>query len=169
MQTIEKFVKLFVQHCRSNNQRAQVLSIGAGFDTLFFRLRAESCTCDAFVEVDFDDVVSDKRALLQHAEPQFAQNSVKSNTENITTYSHGYVLVGADVRLCDQFMNLLQLIPLFDPTQPTCILAECVLMYLDPDDSDAVLRMCQQLGSHTFSLVLNFEYCTADDTFGMYV
>ncbi|OAE31311.1 hypothetical protein AXG93_1962s1680 [Marchantia polymorpha subsp. ruderalis] len=49
-------------------RRKQILSIGAGFDTLFFNLHEEGMKPDLFVEIDFQEVTSKKVAIISSHE-----------------------------------------------------------------------------------------------------
>ena len=53
---IQKFLQRF--------PLGQVLSLGAGFDTTFFRLHGLGITPTLFVEVDFHDVIARKKEII---------------------------------------------------------------------------------------------------------
>uniref|UniRef100_A0A5S6R363 Leucine carboxyl methyltransferase 1 n=1 Tax=Trichuris muris TaxID=70415 RepID=A0A5S6R363_TRIMR len=46
-------------------REGQVVNLGAGYDTLYWKLRRNSVALGCFVEVDFDEVVHRKKALLE--------------------------------------------------------------------------------------------------------
>lgn len=50
---VEKFIK-------RTNRQCQVISLGAGFDTLFWHLHTKSLCPKLYLEIDFDSVVARK-------------------------------------------------------------------------------------------------------------
>lgn len=94
----------------------QVLSLGAGFDTRFFKFQ-HSPNLRGYAEVDFEEVVSRKRHCIQ---------------------AHGLqppALLAADLEVSFAELTLPRILGVLDATVRTLVLAECCLMYL----SDAVV------------------------------
>lgn len=58
---VEKFVKKTEKNC-------QVISLGAGFDTLYWQLHSISLTPRLYLEVDFNSVVSRKAHIIRYVD-----------------------------------------------------------------------------------------------------
>ncbi|MEQ2179417.1 hypothetical protein GOODEAATRI_024748, partial [Goodea atripinnis] len=95
----------------------QILSLGAGFDSLYFRLHAEGVLDGTAVfEVDFPDVAQRKAALV----------ACNVTLRGISQYR----MLGVDVRGESQVEEALGAAGL-DWTAPTLILSEVVLTYME--------------------------------------
>ena len=58
---VEKFII-------TTNNRCQVVSLGAGFDTLFWHLHSKGMLPTLFLEVDFNSVVARKTHTIRYGE-----------------------------------------------------------------------------------------------------
>ena len=107
---------------------AQVVSLGAGFDTTYFWIAKSNLFSNkklVYIELDLPDVIAQKRLLIE-------KNKELSLLANHSTYH----LIAADLR-SDNLDLLLQ--GLVDPSLPTIFTSECVLSYLSANDADKVL------------------------------
>ncbi|KAI0500265.1 hypothetical protein KFK09_018475 [Dendrobium nobile] len=127
-----------------NLTKKQILSLGAGFDTTYFQLVEEGIAPHLYVELDFKEVTSKKAALIDH------HNQLKDK-------------VGSEACICKGNKVLLSQIFIYC-CLPTFIIAECVLIYLDPDSTCSIVRWA----SKTFSTAIFFAYeqIHPDDAFG---
>ncbi|XP_078431773.1 leucine carboxyl methyltransferase [Wolffia australiana] len=143
----------------------QVLSLGAGFDTTFFQLKEEGAAPDLYVELDFKEVTSKKASLIDH----WSQLRDKVGPEASISTARGevigkhYSLCPVDLRDIQKLDDVIRLAGL-DPSLPTFIIAECVLIYLDPDSINAIVDWAAK----TFSSAIFFLYeqILPDDAFG---
>eukprot|EP00397_Hematodinium_sp_SG-2012_P014930 GEMP01015193.1.p1 GENE.GEMP01015193.1~~GEMP01015193.1.p1 ORF type:complete len:621 (-),score=122.47 GEMP01015193.1:894-2756(-) len=113
--------------------QGQVLILGAGFDTLFFRSCEKKRPFLRWVEVDFPEVIRRKRVCVEASGGllhEYAQDP-------------RYCLVGAD--LLQRGESTKALAEVLDFSLPTFILAEVVLTYLSTKDADAVLRWVSEV------------------------
>lgn len=164
----------------------QVVCLGAGFDTSFFQLRSTQVFGDEvnYFEVDFPEVVANKmRLILTHkalyslvvgegrevkAEGQAGEEGEKEtkkmivDQDNAQLNGRNYHLLGADLREVDSLDRLLQAAGL-DKAKPTLFISECVLIYLQPEESAAVIRWA---GSFAAGVFLTYEMIRPDDPFG---
>ncbi|GJJ09304.1 hypothetical protein Clacol_003526 [Clathrus columnatus] len=117
----------------------QIVSLGAGSDTRFWRL-AVSLVLNIFM------LCRDKRP-----------NSLGWATKQ----RHNYILRGIDLRNLTDFA---QTTSLLDPSVPTLVLAECVLVYMTKEQSNALLKHL----TDTFSCVgaIVYEMYGLNDDFG---
>uniref|UniRef100_A0A0R0F4A9 Leucine carboxyl methyltransferase 1 homolog n=1 Tax=Glycine max TaxID=3847 RepID=A0A0R0F4A9_SOYBN len=145
--------------------KKQILSLGAGFDTTYFQLQDEGKAPYLYVEVDFKEVTSKKAALIETCSP--LRNKVDETAvisrEKGEVFSAHYKLLPADLRDVQQLSAIITHAGL-DPSLPTFIIAECVLIYLDPDSTRAIVGWASQ----TFSTAIFFLYeqIHPDDAFG---
>ncbi|BAT89847.1 hypothetical protein VIGAN_06094800 [Vigna angularis var. angularis] len=145
--------------------KKQILSLGAGFDTTYFQLQDEGKAPDLYVEVDFKEVTSKKAALIEtnsQLKNKLGETATISR-EKGEVVSAQYKLVPADLRDVKQLNDIIS-VAAMDPSLPTFIISECVLIYLDPDSSRRIVGW----GSQMFSTAIFFLYeqILPDDAFG---
>ncbi|XP_069052575.1 tRNA wybutosine-synthesizing protein 4 [Lepisosteus oculatus] len=161
-----------VDHCvreflrgTAGSTRRQVLSLGAGFDSLYFRLHSAGALegCVVF-ELDFPDV-SRRKAGLVAASPSL-MGAVQSPTpplQPVCLYSEQYRLLGADLRELRGVESALMGAGL-DPTAPTLLLSEVVLTYMETERSNALIGWAAGLLPH--AVFVMYEQLRPHDPFG---
>ncbi|XP_047457740.1 tRNA wybutosine-synthesizing protein 4 isoform X2 [Mugil cephalus] len=161
---VEHCVRKFLQVTAKCPKR-QILSLGAGFDSLYFRLRANGALDEAVVfEVDFPDVVQRKAALISsNLTLRGMLDSPLQSTPAGPVSSAQYHLSGVDVRDEAQVKETLGAAGL-DWTAPTLILSEVVLTYMETQWSDAVISWAAKLLPQ--SLFVMYEQIHPHDPFG---
>eukprot|EP01127_Copromyxa_protea_P022393 TRINITY_DN8005_c0_g1_i1.p1 TRINITY_DN8005_c0_g1~~TRINITY_DN8005_c0_g1_i1.p1 ORF type:complete len:1059 (+),score=205.67 TRINITY_DN8005_c0_g1_i1:15-3191(+) len=148
-------------------QPVQVVSLGAGFDTSFWILKSSGCfskTPIHWFETDFGDVVSRKAAIIRSDKTlssllEETGEGVESDEINCADYS----LVKGDLRNLPALRTKLVSVGL-DLTLPTLIFAECVMTYMNPEDSSKVIAWAASEFSRV--LYLTYEQIVPDDAFG---
>eukprot|EP00891_Asterochloris_glomerata_P002981 jgi/Astpho2/2981/fgenesh1_pm.00051_%23_4_t len=145
----------------------QVVSLGAGFDTTFFRLQSQGRAPAKFVELDFPEVTKKKAACIANT-PELWQllgqeRPATTDVDNASLVTSSYSLLPADLRKGDNVCGALQKAGI-NPALPTFVLAECVLVYMEPAESAALVRCLGGLLS-TAVFVL-YEQIRPDDAFG---
>ncbi|KAI9783928.1 MAG: carboxy methyl transferase for protein phosphatase 2A [Geoglossum umbratile] len=140
--TLDQLLTLFLTTFPS--QPSQILSLGAGSDTRFFRLLSQTPTVSRFIiyhELDFPLITSQKTKTISqnprllsmvrgHAEAM-GGGEVEVDPESGALYSEGYNIHPVDLRELaaggaaqgPQLRNL-------NPRVPTLIISECLLCYL---------------------------------------
>ena len=122
--------------------RAQIVSLGAGFDTLYFRLRPEQRP-RAFVELDFGDVTLNKVSVIRRS-AALQEIIGKEAWDACATKEQGRVDAGAyhlapvDLRDRASVEAALERAGLVR-SEPVLVLAECVFVYLAPEHTEALL------------------------------
>ncbi|KAJ8352882.1 hypothetical protein SKAU_G00243580 [Synaphobranchus kaupii] len=165
---VDHCVKQFLRVTEGCSRR-QVLSLGAGFDSLYFRLHAEGALAGVVVfEVDFPDVARRKAALINgshHLKDSLKDWSPNSSplTGPVTIASDQYCLLGVDVRVEGDVEEALSKAGL-QWSAPTLLLSEVVLTYMDTQRSDAVIGWAARLFPQ--SLFVMYEQIRPDDPFG---
>ncbi|XP_060785342.1 tRNA wybutosine-synthesizing protein 4 isoform X2 [Neoarius graeffei] len=145
--------------------RRQILSLGAGFDSLYFRLHSEGALERVCIfEVDFPDVARRKASLI-------SSNHILSDAlpdcgilaGPVYLNSARYKLLGVDVRNETEMEEVLGAAGL-QWNSPTLILSEVVLTYMETCWSDAVIGWAARILPQ--ALFVMYEQIRPDDPFG---
>lgn len=153
---VEQFVAVTGGHC-------QLVSLGAGFDTLFWQLLAVSLLPRVFCEVDFSTVTSKKCQAIKTKKPLLEALGEQVVVSQSELHSASYHLLSGDLRDMHALGRRL-LEAGIDTSVPTMFLAECVLVYLEPDKSREVIRWAGNTFSSAF--FINYEPINPHDRFG---
>eukprot|EP00759_Apiculatamorpha_spiralis_P005001 PhF_6_TR12992/c0_g1_i1/m.20553 len=129
----------------------QVISIGAGFDTLFYRLQHNQITTShtTWVEVDLPHVMHTKEKLAKKI---------------VTTLPGAIHFIGCDITQVQETFESILRIPNISKDVPTLFICECVLVYLDPAHSDALITTAHQTFPN--SCFVTYDAIRGDDAFG---
>lgn len=123
----------------------QVVSLGAGSDTRFFRLKQRRHDLDlVYHELDFPANTSAKinqlrnpsfaNRIKQHCDFDVNGPHVQVSSDRSSLSSPSYYIHAQDLRRLKTSTTILGL----DESLPTLLISECCLIYLPPDDADAV-------------------------------
>lgn len=158
----------------------QIVSLGAGFDTLYWRLKSlylnakkpasSSAVMKAFVEVDLMTVTMHKVHAIRR-KPKLLQvlgEEIRFSTSEL--HASDYHLIHADLRtvsgsdgakiLQDKLFKDCSLLP----DVPTIFLSECVLVYMEANLSASLLKWISSHFDKCF--FLNYEQVNLNDRFG---
>lgn len=147
--------------------RAQILSLGSGSDSLYFRLKAAGLlTRTAVWEVDFPDVSRLKAKRIEETPELCAQTGpfkIGDSASTLCFESSDYRILGADLRELQRLGEALDSAGL-DATSPTLILAEAVLTYLEPSRAAALIAWVAQRFPNALFVI--YEQMKPGDAFG---
>ncbi|XP_020864841.1 tRNA wybutosine-synthesizing protein 4 [Phascolarctos cinereus] len=152
--------------------RRQILSLGAGSDSLYFRLKAAGRLARAAVwEVDFPDVAERKAARIRAspelaalAGPPLSAADLGLGPDSALRFAgEDYRLLGSDLRDVPALSDALAASGL-DVGAPTLLLAEAVLSYLEPGSAAALLAWAA--GRFADALFVLYEQMGPHDPFG---
>ncbi|KAK9142880.1 hypothetical protein Syun_012280 [Stephania yunnanensis] len=153
------------RHSDGSVTKKQILSLGAGFDTTYFQLQDEGIGPFLYVELDFKEVTSKKAAIIENFGELRDKIGPTASILRDKGEIHGdhYKLLPIDLRDVDKLDDIIGFAKL-DPSLPTFIIAECVLIYLDETVSRAIVGWA----SKTFSTAVFFLYeqIHPNDAFG---
>lgn len=124
----------------------QIINLGCGFDTLYFRLRDTAHQVKNFIELDFPTVTARKCYTIKRNKALLGKIHDEDGEVRLSpTDLHGpnYHLMGVDLRNLDEVDNKLQQAEV-DFTLPTIFLAECVLVYIEAQNCRNLLKWIAQ-------------------------
>jgi len=147
----------------------QIINLGAGFDTLFWRLAQEGRPVKNFVEIDFAGVTARKCMMIKRSKELMGlvagEEALEADIRLSRTDLHStrYHLLAADftdlntleTKLTESEVSF---------TCPTLVLAECVLVYADQNKTNRLMSwLASKFSSCTF---INYEQLNMSDRFG---
>lgn len=167
-------VTYLVEQFIRSNRSLQIISLGAGYDSLYWRIKAsldvivdegEPKPSINYVEIDMGTVTLHKlMAIKRHPKLLDSLTNVTFKGEGL--HSDDYHLISFDLRQVDKESLRRKLFEecQLDPNKPTLCIAECVLIYMPTQDSASLINW---LGSKFENLtMLNYEQCNMRDRFG---
>lgn len=166
---IDRLVNSFI-NSSSSSQTKQIVSLGAGSDTRYFRIKSTNPTAASsliYHEFDFAAVTSRKIASLLRGEPSLATSMladpklfIDATAGSLTSPS--YYIHPLDIRGLHPGCPL----PVgIDKSLPTLFISECCLIYLAPTEADNILKWITQDFASSIGLVL-YEPIGGEDAFG---
>ncbi|XP_067843944.1 tRNA wybutosine-synthesizing protein 4 isoform X2 [Heptranchias perlo] len=165
---VDYSLRCFLQQTARYSRR-QILSLGAGFDSLYFRLKANGELKNVIMyEVDFPDVVQRKVTLIKN-NPELMEligcidEMRPAQTGSLCLSGMDYKLLGIDLTEIVELDNLLMETGL-NPACPTLLLSEVVLTYMKVKSSSAVIHWAANRFSSAVFVV--YEQIRPDDPFG---
>jgi tRNA wybutosine-synthesizing protein 4 len=179
---LDKIIRQFLAVAKEQGTGSQIVSLGAGFDTSYWRLKFHhNLRADKYIEVDFSSSVAQKLIIIDHCEhlqqvlakdnhgPVTGAGVVNGQVDNETAQPYrrydDFGIVGADLRDISSLTAALTLAGA-DFDLPTLFVSECVLVYMQPHDSTRVLQWAAN-GPFTKQLLLaTYEQIHPDDPFG---
>ncbi|TMW63725.1 hypothetical protein Poli38472_002666 [Pythium oligandrum] len=155
----------------SDSPSVQIVSLGAGFDTLFFRLMQQHKTKLRFVEVDCEEIVRAKTEILRDSNRFATLLPLGVATESpsaafecrVPSQASEYTLVSCDLGDLSRLEVSLAAARI-DFSMPTLIIAECVVSYLEPTRGSALLEWLATR-FHNATAVM-YDPVSLNDTFG---
>ncbi|KAF7328881.1 Leucine carboxyl methyltransferase 1 [Mycena venus] len=176
---IDDLVFQWLKNSTKHGTRCQIVSLGAGSDTRFWRIAtgAHKDALAAYIEMDFQENTTKKAMAIRKSKELSA---VLGDPADVVVAQGGtglssptYHLLPADLRLppADTLGRVLasESGPILSPTLPTLLLFECVLVYMSPAASSAVLQWFRDYFSSDGSGVLGsivYEMFRLQDSFG---
>eukprot|EP00467_Chlorarachnion_reptans_P019508 CAMPEP_0114493100 /NCGR_PEP_ID=MMETSP0109-20121206/3925_1 /TAXON_ID=29199 /ORGANISM="Chlorarachnion reptans, Strain CCCM449" /LENGTH=366 /DNA_ID=CAMNT_0001670021 /DNA_START=20 /DNA_END=1120 /DNA_ORIENTATION=+ len=153
----------------------QIVCLGAGFDTTYFKMKKAGFTNFRYIEVDMADIVKRKskiiRAtpkLMDYIFPDSKNTQSQEVEEGEEVHSSSYHLVPCDLRdtnALDVAMTKCKA----DFSKPTLFISECVLVYMEAKFSTPVIKWacdkCKKGGG--YGRFLCYEQIRPDDPFGV--
>ncbi|NXN57751.1 TYW4 protein, partial [Rynchops niger] len=149
-----------------SHPKTQIVSLGAGFDSLYFRLKDIGLLHHTVVyEVDFPNVACQKAALIKRTKELSALvGDTGGEGLGVITFSgEDYKLLGVDLSELSELERALEEAGL-DNEIPTLFIAEVVLTYMENRRSDALIQWAAERFSQACFLL--YEQMHPEDPFG---
>ncbi|KAI4715876.1 leucine carboxyl methyltransferase [Aureobasidium sp. EXF-10727] len=145
---------------------AQIISLGAGSDTRFFRLSPARRHQVLYHELDFLDNVRDKlSAICSTPKLKNMLGPTTISTDNSSLQSPNYNLHSLDLR--DLATSTPPSIPNLVTNLPTLLISECCLCYLAPQTTSSILsHFTTLIPSSTPLAIILYEPIRPYDSFG---
>ncbi|KAI9737385.1 MAG: carboxy methyl transferase for protein phosphatase 2A [Cirrosporium novae-zelandiae] len=156
-----------------HSTRKQIISLGAGTDTRFFRLaRKRPSTSLLYHELDFPQNTKKKIRAMKET-PELLSKLMSIDSEDVSISVDGATLYSPSLNIHP--VDLRSLHPSstltlrgIDTSLPTLLISECCLIYLDPTSADAVLQYFTTIFPQTTPLgLIVYEPINPFDPFGM--
>ncbi|GMF32734.1 unnamed protein product [Phytophthora fragariaefolia] len=152
--------------------KKQLVVLGAGLDTMFFRLQSDGLLdgCDYF-ELDFPDVTMHKVGTIRRRKPLNGPLGLCAASDFAAAVSSGYTelnvpgyhLLPCDLRDLDATSAKLEAAGI-DRSVPTLFVSECVLIYMEAKFSTQLVAWAASyFDDVSFAL---YEQILPDDAFG---
>ncbi|KIJ65957.1 hypothetical protein HYDPIDRAFT_174736 [Hydnomerulius pinastri MD-312] len=145
-EAIDRLVGQWMDLSAQEDKPCQIVSLGAGSDTRFWRIAAgpRRDSLKAYLELDFPDVTTKKAMAIRKSKDLSA---VLGSSENVTLDQGGTALHSPKYHLlpCDLRQPPSKIFPsligeILSPSLPTLLLFECVLVYMSPEASSAIIQ-----------------------------
>ncbi|XP_054268298.1 leucine carboxyl methyltransferase 1-like [Macrosteles quadrilineatus] len=151
---------------KKTGQKCQIINLGAGFDTLYWRLKDMGYTVVNFTEIDFPSVTSKKCFYIKRNKTLLDEIYVEDGEVRLSAtdlHAGNYHVVGADLRnLAEVQHKLAQAEISFDI--PTIFIAECVLVYIETALVSQLLSWI--VSAFPTAFFINYEQVNMGDKFG---
>ncbi|OQV15711.1 Leucine carboxyl methyltransferase 1 [Hypsibius exemplaris] len=171
---VERLVLQFiaaVRRARGPDAVVQIVNLGAGYDTLYWRLHAnaELVRQGKMRVVDLDLLpVTTKKCHFIRGHKQLMDLLIGEVRDGEVAHgelhSDEYDLISSDIRDTLQIERKLMDNCKLDPKQPTLFIAECVLIYMSTGSTKQLLSWIAKT-FHTAAFI-NYEQVHMDDHFG---
>jgi [phosphatase 2A protein]-leucine-carboxy methyltransferase len=176
---VDKFIASLV--ATPGSSRRQIISLGAGSDTRFFRLKQKYSGIPKddllYHEIDFPTNTATKIRQLESSsfvnlaqelcgvDLLFQNADLGSDcTTAISAGAPGYFIHSRDLR---ELAKSSKALPWVETNVPTLLISECCLIYLSPTDADAVLKYFTEMFQSTTPLgIVIYEPIRPHDAFG---
>ncbi|NXE57171.1 TYW4 protein, partial [Casuarius casuarius] len=162
---VDHCVQDFLRKTQSHS-KTQILSLGAGFDSLYFRLKDMGLLSRTVVyEVDFPNVACQKATLIKGIKELSALvgDAGGEGLGAIAFSGEDYKLLGVDLSELSKLEKALEEAGL-DNEVPTLFLAEVVLTYMENSRSDALIEWAAERFSQACFVL--YEQMHPEDPFG---
>ncbi|CAG4962579.1 unnamed protein product [Parnassius apollo] len=163
VKAMEMFIHQFLERCGT---KCQIINLGCGYDTLYWRLKDTTQAVGNFIELDFPSVTAKKCHIIKRNK-QLLEKICNEDGEVVIRsgdlHSDGYHLLGCDLCCLGEVRRKLEAGGAARDA-PTLLLAECVLVYMQPDAAQALLE--HLAATFPRCVLLLYEQCNLADKFG---
>ncbi|XP_076997606.1 leucine carboxyl methyltransferase 1 isoform X2 [Tamandua tetradactyla] len=162
---VSQLIKAFL---RRTECQCQILNLGAGMDTTFWKLKDENLLPSKYFEVDFPMIVTRKLHNIKF-KPPLSKPILELHSEDTFQMdgqmldSKRYAIIGADLRDLSELEEKLKKCNM-NTQLPTLLITECVLVYMTPEQSASLLKWAAN--NFETAMLINYEQVNMEDRFG---
>lgn len=153
--TVKYNISKVLKSIKENNPEVKVniISLGAGFDTLYFNLKGNYNNFQ-YIELDYENITSKKIEKITKSNKLSSIIDLNNTKiEKGDLLSKDYFLFNCDVSNVSKIHEKLSMIPNFDYSAPTIVIAEALLVYLNKESSYTLLKNLTSLFNNLIMLV----------------
>ncbi|KAJ2725343.1 carboxy methyl transferase for protein phosphatase 2A [Coemansia sp. Benny D115] len=161
---VQRTLRQFIQN--QQQSASQVVILGSGLDTSYFLLAQQGLRAKRYYEIDFAEINTKKASAIcrNQAMRALLPKDIEVAAGGTELHSSEYCLLSADLRELHTSVVPKLVDHGFDRLAPTLFISECVLIYLEPRHSDAILDWITQ--EVPTAAVLTYEQVLPHDRFG---
>lgn len=148
----------------SNESRIQIISLGAGFDASYFRLKSLDLLNNCiYYDIDFPDVIRRKHNIIEKQNDLINLLCSDYVIKDQMLCSDDYFTIPCDMTDVLRLENMLTSTNI-DFSLPTLFFSECALTYVEYKESKTLCQWIQKRFSN--SAVMLYEQINPNDAFG---
>ncbi|KAF9222489.1 leucine carboxyl methyltransferase [Gyrodon lividus] len=144
--SIDSLVEQWLELSQRQNKSCQIVSLGAGSDTRFWRIATgpHGDTLKTYFELDFPDVTTKKAMAIRKSKELSVvlgpPDRITIGQGGTALHSSRYHLLPCDLRHPSSSFLPSMIGEILSPSLPTLLLFECVLVYMSPQASSALIE-----------------------------
>ncbi|TDL18052.1 leucine carboxyl methyltransferase [Rickenella mellea] len=142
-ESIDWLVNTWIDMSKAEGKKCQIVSLGAGSDTRFWRIAASHRIADVakYIELDFPEITTKKAMVIRKSKDIGGMlSNITVGSGGTTLHSDVYNLLATDLRHPPSSSLSPPLLNMLDKSLPTLLLFECVLVYMTPSASSSVIQ-----------------------------
>jgi len=158
----EIFIKKFLE---AGDMKKQIVVLGAGSDTKYFNLKQENKQPYKFFEIDYPQITFKKiQTIKRNKQISNLIGDYEINIGSTELYGQDYYIISEDLKYFET-----KVVPKleqhgFDKNLPTMFISECVMIYMEPTDSDAIVQWISK--NIPTAMIMAYEQILPNDNFG---
>ncbi|XP_053212703.1 leucine carboxyl methyltransferase 1-like [Panonychus citri] len=172
---IKIIIEKFLASVKGQGKQCQIVNLGCGFDTLYWRLmdnndggdtdrNVDSSLIKHFVDVDLYGITSRKIFHIRHRPKLLSSLGDDIQFNPMELQSNVYKLIPVDLRDTNSLSTKLLTECHLDKELPTLFIAECVLIYMTVEHSNNLIAWIS--ANFTQPAFINYEQINIFDRFG---
>ncbi|KAF9366088.1 Leucine carboxyl methyltransferase 2 [Mortierella sp. NVP85] len=161
-ESIRILIEGWIEECENLGlDECAIISIGCGFDPTFFRLKTlrkdkQSNTKLKYVDIDYPTLIVERLYTVRNQDALFNLLPEDPSKDDVGEFvSDTYSCLGIDLRNLDLLNKGLEQAGIFkshSERMPILVVSEVVLAYMEPNESDAVIKFFAGYPEATFIL-----------------
>lgn len=136
-------------------QNINIIVLGSGYDTMFFKLTSQNITNISLYELDYEKIINKKKQIIASSQKLKA----------IASTSNNYHLIPCDItKISDLKKKLTSAIPSERLNDLTIVICECLLVYIEREITVDFITVIKSLFANI--VLLEYDLTGANDGFG---